>query len=88
MHLTDAFTQSDLLQAIHFLSVCVFPWESNPQTLCCQRNAPMNHRKCYVLRVTSLTHLLLMQMLITLQTVQNYNAIRNRKYEFIVYLTL
>ncbi len=30
-------------------------------------------------RVTSLTHILLMQTLITLQTIQNYNAIRNRK---------
>ncbi len=41
-----------------------------------------------MLSVTSLTHLLLMQMLITLQTIHNYNAIRNRKYEWIVYLGL
>ncbi len=41
-----------------------------------------------MLRVTSLTHLLLMQTLITLQTIHNYNAIRNRKDEFIVYLGL
>ncbi len=33
-------------------------------------------------------HLLIMQTLITLQTIQNYNAIRNWKDEFIVYLGL
>ncbi len=32
-----------------------------------------------MLRFTSLTHLLLMQAMITLQIIQNYNAIRNIK---------
>ncbi len=33
MHLADAFIQSDLqcIQVIHVLSLCVFPWELNPQ---------------------------------------------------------
>ncbi len=34
---------------------------------------------CEMFRVTSLTDLLFMQTLITLQTIQNYSDIRNRK---------
>ncbi len=47
MHLADAFIQSDLQcnQAIHFLSVCVFPGNSQPFALLthCSTTEPQEH---------------------------------------------
>ncbi len=55
MHLADAFIQSDLQLYsgyTFFVSTCV-RWESNPQPLCCWRNAlntePQEHRCAFVI---------------------------------------
>ncbi len=47
LHLSDAFIQSNLqcIQAIHFLSVCVFPRNWTHNILRCWRNVlPLSHR--------------------------------------------
>ncbi len=57
MHLADAFIQSDLqcIQAINFLSVCVFP--GNRTHNLCAANAMLYHRATGTLYAIIINHL-------------------------------